>query len=62
MQVKFGKTKPFIDVDVSTLWPNHSLLQYLHSYQVTDVMLVEMDESISFSKEVKSLADQYIIE
>ncbi|KAH6668010.1 hypothetical protein B0J14DRAFT_519420 [Halenospora varia] len=44
MQVKFGKTKPFIDVDV------------------TDVMLVEMDESVTFSKEVKSVADSYIIE
>ncbi|KAG9244130.1 hypothetical protein BJ878DRAFT_507674 [Calycina marina] len=44
MQVKFGKTRPYIDVDV------------------TDVMLVEMDESISFSKEIKSVADQYVIE
>ncbi|TVY83618.1 Coatomer subunit delta [Lachnellula suecica] len=34
MQVKFGKSKPFIDVDV------------------TDVTLLEMDESVTFSKEI----------
>ncbi|PVH86889.1 hypothetical protein DL98DRAFT_449112 [Cadophora sp. DSE1049] len=44
MQVKFGKTKPFIDVDV------------------TNVTLLEMDEAVTFSKEVKSVADSYLIE
>ncbi|TVY52034.1 Coatomer subunit delta, partial [Lachnellula cervina] len=44
MQVKFGKTKPFIDVDV------------------TDVTLLEMDESVTFSKDIKSVADSYVIE
>ncbi|TVY29165.1 Coatomer subunit delta, partial [Lachnellula hyalina] len=44
MQVKFAKTKPFIDVDV------------------TDVTLLEMDESVTFSKDIKSVADSYVIE
>ncbi|CZT51390.1 probable coatomer subunit delta [Rhynchosporium secalis] len=44
MQVKFGKTKPFIDVDV------------------TNVTLLEMDEDVTFSKEIKSVADAYMIE
>ncbi|KAL2074318.1 hypothetical protein VTL71DRAFT_8096 [Oculimacula yallundae] len=44
MQVKFGKTKPFIDVDV------------------TNVTLLEMDEAVTFSKEIKSVADSYLIE
>jgi len=44
MQVKFGKTKPFIDVDVN------------------DVTLLEMDEPVTFSKEVKSVTDSYLIE
>ncbi|RDL40756.1 Coatomer subunit delta [Venustampulla echinocandica] len=44
MQVKFSKTKPFIDVDV------------------TDVTLLELDETVTFSKEIKSVADSYLIE
>ncbi|KAK6585576.1 hypothetical protein PZA11_002303 [Diplocarpon coronariae] len=44
MQVKFGKTKPFIDVDV------------------TNVTLLEMGEDVTFSKEIKSVADAYLIE
>ncbi|KAG9233605.1 hypothetical protein BJ875DRAFT_463746 [Amylocarpus encephaloides] len=44
MQVKFGKTKPFIDVDVH------------------DVTLLELDEAVTFSKEIKSVADSYLIE
>ncbi|EHK96275.1 putative Coatomer subunit delta [Glarea lozoyensis 74030] len=44
MQVKFSKTKPFIDVDVH------------------DVTLLEMDETVTFSKEIKSVADSYLIE
>jgi len=44
MQVKFGKSKPYIDVDV------------------TDVSLIDMDEAVTFSKEVKCVADSYLIE
>ncbi|KAI9753555.1 MAG: hypothetical protein M4579_005097 [Chaenotheca gracillima] len=44
MSVKFSKTKPFVDVDVSA------------------VTLLDMNEEISFSKEVRSTAEKYIIE
>lgn len=30
--------------------------------QVTNVSLVEMDEAVTFSKEVKSVAESYLIE
>lgn len=44
MQVKFSKTRPFIDVDV------------------TSVTLLEMNEDVSFTKNVRSTADSYLIE
>ncbi|KAJ4391931.1 coatomer subunit delta [Gnomoniopsis smithogilvyi] len=44
MQVRFSKTTPFVDVDVSS------------------VALVEMNEDVTFSKEIKSIADNYTIE
>ncbi|KAL2287653.1 hypothetical protein FJTKL_05030 [Diaporthe vaccinii] len=44
MQVRFSKTTPFVDVDVSS------------------VTLVEMNEDVTFSKEIKSMADSYVIE
>ncbi|RDW60008.1 coatomer subunit delta [Coleophoma crateriformis] len=44
MQVKFSKTRPFIDVDVNS------------------VTLVEMNEEVTFSKDIKSVADSYVIE
>lgn len=44
MSVRFSKSKPFMDVDV------------------TSVTLVEMDQDVSFTKDVKSMADSYLIE
>ncbi|KAI1180083.1 putative coatomer subunit delta [Nemania sp. FL0916] len=44
MQVRFSKSSPFIDVDVSS------------------VRLVEEDEEVTFSKEIKSVADNYLVE
>ncbi|KAL3419349.1 Coatomer subunit delta [Phlyctema vagabunda] len=44
MQVRFGKTKPFIDVDVNS------------------VTLLEMNEEVTFSKDIKSVTDSYVIE
>ncbi|KAF3770066.1 hypothetical protein M406DRAFT_335812 [Cryphonectria parasitica EP155] len=44
MQVRFSKTTPFVDVDVSS------------------VTLIEMNEDVTFSKEIKSVADKYEIE
>jgi coatomer subunit delta len=44
MSVRFSKTNPFVDVDVSS------------------VTLLEMDEAVGFSKDVKSIAEGYMIE
>ncbi|KAI1213346.1 uncharacterized protein F4807DRAFT_410666 [Annulohypoxylon truncatum] len=44
MQVRFSKTTPFIDVDV------------------TSVSLVEENEEVTFSKDVRSVADSYLVE
>ncbi|KAL7627098.1 coatomer subunit delta [Parahypoxylon ruwenzoriense] len=44
MQVRFSKTTPFVDVDV------------------TSVLLVEENEEVTFSKDVKSVADSYLVE
>ncbi|KAI9831025.1 MAG: hypothetical protein M1819_005263 [Sarea resinae] len=44
MTVRFSKTKPFVNVDVSS------------------VTLLDMNEDVSFSKDVKSTAESYLIE
>ncbi|KAI9852492.1 MAG: hypothetical protein M1838_000586 [Thelocarpon superellum] len=44
MHVTFSKTRPFAEVDVSS------------------VTLVEMSEEVTFSKEIKSVAESYVIE
>ncbi|KAK8076377.1 Coatomer subunit delta [Apiospora phragmitis] len=44
MQVRFSKTSPYVDVDVSS------------------VSLVEMNEEVTFSKDIKSSADSYLVE
>ncbi|KAJ5131331.1 Clathrin adaptor mu subunit C-terminal [Penicillium bovifimosum] len=44
MSVRFSKTKPFVDVDV------------------TSVSLLEMDENVAFSKDVRSVAENFLIE
>ncbi|KAI1082373.1 hypothetical protein F5B20DRAFT_533181 [Whalleya microplaca] len=44
MQVRFSKTTPFVDVDVSS------------------VKLLEENEEVTFSKDVKSVADSYLVE
>ncbi|MCJ1274569.1 hypothetical protein MMC21_002365, partial [Puttea exsequens] len=44
MNVRFSKSKPFVDVDI------------------TSVILLEMDQDISFTKDIKSVADSYLIE
>ncbi|KAI0851702.1 hypothetical protein F5Y00DRAFT_229038 [Daldinia vernicosa] len=44
MQVRFSKTTPFIDVDV------------------TSVSLVEENEEVSFSKDIRSVAETYLVE
>ncbi|XXG96667.1 hypothetical protein Hte_002957 [Hypoxylon texense] len=44
MQVRFSKTTPFVDVDV------------------TSVELLEESEEVTFSKDIKSVADSYLVE
>jgi hypothetical protein len=44
MQVRFSKTAPFIDVDVSS------------------VSILELNEEVTFSKDIRSIADSYLIE
>ncbi|KAI0122573.1 hypothetical protein F4814DRAFT_409157 [Daldinia grandis] len=44
MQVRFSKTTPFIDVDV------------------TSVSLVEENEEVTFSKDIRSVAESYLVE
>ncbi|KAK7961046.1 adaptor complexes medium subunit family protein [Apiospora saccharicola] len=44
MQVRFSKTSPYVDVDVSS------------------VSLIEMNEEVTFSKDIKSVADNYLVE
>ncbi|ROV94670.1 hypothetical protein VSDG_06133 [Cytospora chrysosperma] len=44
MQVRFSKTTPYVDVDVSS------------------IALMEMNEDVTFSKDIKSTAESYVIE
>ncbi|TLS27515.1 hypothetical protein PpBr36_05164 [Pyricularia pennisetigena] len=44
MQVRFSKTTPFVDVDISS------------------VTLLEMNEEVTFSKDIRCTADTYLIE
>ncbi|KAK4696430.1 coatomer subunit delta, partial [Lecanoromycetidae sp. Uapishka_2] len=44
MSVRFSKTSPFVDVDVSS------------------VTLLDMDQDVSFTKDIKCTADSYVIE
>lgn len=64
MRVRFSKTTPFVDLDVS-LFPQDTygfrgprLLTHL---KVSSVTLFSMNQDISFSKEVRSVADVYEI-
>lgn len=61
MQVRFSKTAPFVDVDVS-LFPWRGKDTLANQSQVQSVELVEMNEEVAFSKEIKSVAESYIIE
>ena len=61
MQVRFSKTSPFVDVDVSSLVLGSRGNQLINP-QVQSVELLEMDEEVAFSKEIKSVAEAYVIE
>ena len=61
MSVRFSKSKPFIEVDVSASIP----LQFdtiNHEQQINSVSLLDMDQAVSFTKDINSVADSYLIE
>lgn len=62
MKVKFSKTRPFADVDVSCCTPSATASITLTLWQVSSVTLLEMEQNMSFTKEIKSVADSYTIE
>ncbi len=62
MQVRFSKTTPFMDVDVSVPLSLGGKRHWLIHLQVQSVELLEMNEEVTFSKEIKSVAESYVIE
>lgn len=62
MHVRFSKTTPFVNVDVSFLTNISVRCLLLTVIQVSSVALVEMNEEVTFSKEIRSIADTYVIE
>lgn len=65
MSVRFTKSKPFVDVDVRksdccNIPLSMSLL--IFDAQVSLVTLLDMDQEVPFSKEVKSTVKSYLIE
>ena len=61
MKVAFSKTKPFVEVDVS-LSVFGMMTRLTLCTQVSSVTLIDMNESMAFTKEIKSVADSYLIE
>ena len=61
MKVSFTKSRPFIDVDVSSDPPFKQSFTDI-GLKVSSVTLIDMNESIAFTKDVKSVADAYTIE
>ncbi|KAH8653358.1 hypothetical protein BX600DRAFT_75969 [Xylariales sp. PMI_506] len=75
MQVRFSKTSPYIDVDVSSnfspfpqssdwigLPPICSTYANQCLHKVLSVSLAEENEEVTFSKDIKSVADSYLVE
>jgi hypothetical protein len=60
MRVRFSKATPYIDVTVSYLLFALSCTVLIH-YQVSNVSLLSMNQDISFTKDLKSIADVYEI-
>lgn len=63
MRVRFAKSTPFVDVDVShcLFYLTASVFCILIITQVSSVTLLSMNQDISFSKDVKSVAEVYEI-
>lgn len=61
MSVYFAKSKPYVDVDVSTiLLPSCRLLMPMT--QVVSVALIDMGETLPFVKDIKSVSDSYLVD
>lgn len=60
MTVRFTKSTPYIDVDVSA--SNNCLQGNANVSQVATVSLLDENEEVTFSKEIKSHADNFLIE
>ena len=58
MSVHFAKTKPFVDIDVSYVV---AVIDGANTNQVESVSLLSEGQDINFSKDVKSVADDYTI-
>jgi hypothetical protein len=60
MSISFAKTRPYVEVDVSLALS--ALRQFvLTILQVSSVTLLNMGQDISFSKDIKSVADGYMV-
>lgn len=60
MPVSFTKTRPYVDIDVR-IAPRRTMFDVLILCQVSSVTLLNMEQDINFSKEVKSGSDKYNI-
>ena len=61
MSVRFSKSKPFVDVDVSISHYSQNT-RLTDPIQVTSVTLLEVEQDMSFTKNVRSVSDSYLIE
>lgn len=61
MSVRFSKNQPFVDVDVGFVAHPRPQKVVTDIKQVSSITLLNIDQEISFSKDVKSVADKYLI-
>lgn len=66
MTIRFSKTSPYVDVDVSVPSLSFCLSSRITSTdmfgQLVAVSLLEENEEVPFSKEIKSVADNFVVE
>lgn len=64
MSVRFAKSKPCVDVDVScvpALWYKNPTNRCFFR-QINSVTLLDMEQEMSFTRDVQAVADSYLIE
>lgn len=59
MNVRFAKSRPFVDVDVSFVMLSCPLSVTDSISQVSSVELLSMGQEVSFSKDIRSVAESY---